>query len=30
MKGRSNYLCLHRFEMYRDGVVGRYVGRRDA
>jgi ATP-dependent DNA helicase DinG len=20
MKGRSNYLCLHRFEMYRDGV----------
>jgi ATP-dependent DNA helicase DinG len=22
MKGRSNYLCLHRFEMYRDGVQG--------
>ena len=22
MKGRSNYLCLHRFEMYRDGVEG--------
>ena len=22
MKGRSNYLCLHRFEMYRDGVTG--------
>ncbi len=22
MKGRSNYLCLHRFEMYRDGVDG--------
>jgi ATP-dependent DNA helicase DinG len=22
MKGRSNYLCLHRFEMYRDGVSG--------
>ena len=22
MKGRSNYLCLHRFEMYRDGVGG--------
>jgi len=22
MKGRSNYLCLHRFETYRDGVEG--------
>ncbi len=22
MKGRSNYLCLHRFEMYRDGISG--------
>ncbi len=22
MKGRSNYLCLHRFEQYRDGVAG--------
>ncbi len=22
MKGRSNYLCLHRFEMYRDGIEG--------
>jgi len=22
MKGRSNYLCLHRFEIYRDGVDG--------
>lgn len=22
MKGRSNYLCLHRFELYRDGVSG--------
>ena len=22
MKGRSNYLCLHRFELYRDGVQG--------
>ena len=22
MKGRSNYLCLHRLEMYRDGVEG--------
>jgi len=22
MKGRANYLCLHRFEMYRDGVSG--------
>jgi ATP-dependent DNA helicase DinG len=22
MKGRSNYLCLHRFEMYRDGIGG--------
>jgi ATP-dependent DNA helicase DinG len=22
MKGRSNYLCLHRFETYRDGVQG--------
>jgi ATP-dependent DNA helicase DinG len=22
MKGRSNYLCLHRWEMYRDGVNG--------
>jgi ATP-dependent DNA helicase DinG len=22
MKGRSNYLCLHRFESYRDGVDG--------
>lgn len=22
MKGRSNYLCLHRFEQYRDGVDG--------
>jgi ATP-dependent DNA helicase DinG len=22
MKGRSNYLCLHRFELYRDGVTG--------
>ncbi len=22
MKGRSNYLCLHRFELYRDGVGG--------
>ena len=22
MKGRSNYLCLHRFEVYRDGVEG--------
>src|ERR671930_281666 len=22
MKGRSNYLCLHRFESYRDGVHG--------
>ncbi len=22
MKGRSNYLCLHRFELYRDGVDG--------
>jgi ATP-dependent DNA helicase DinG len=22
MKGRSNYLCLHRFETYRDGVNG--------
>ena len=22
MKGRSNYLCLHRFESYRDGVEG--------
>ncbi len=21
MKGRSNYLCLHRFEIYRDGVA---------
>ncbi len=23
MKGRSNYLCLHRWEMYRDGVEGK-------
>ena len=23
MKGRSNYLCLHRWESYRDGVEGR-------
>jgi ATP-dependent DNA helicase DinG len=22
MKGRSNYLCLHRFETYRDGIDG--------
>jgi ATP-dependent DNA helicase DinG len=22
MKGRSNYLCLHRFELYRDGIEG--------
>src|SRR5688572_24353855 len=22
MKGRSNYLCLHRWEAYRDGVEG--------
>jgi ATP-dependent DNA helicase DinG len=22
MKGRSNYLCRHRFEIYRDGVAG--------
>jgi ATP-dependent DNA helicase DinG len=22
MKGRSNYLCLHRWEMYRDGIDG--------
>jgi ATP-dependent DNA helicase DinG len=22
MKGRSNYLCLHRFEIYKDGVEG--------
>jgi len=22
MKGRSNYLCLHRWEMYKDGVEG--------
>src|SRR5688572_1624154 len=22
MKGRSNYLCLHRWELYRDGVEG--------
>src|SRR4029079_72 len=22
MKGRSNYLCRHRFETYRDGVEG--------
>jgi len=22
MKGRSNYLCLHRWEMYRDGIEG--------
>jgi ATP-dependent DNA helicase DinG len=22
MKGRSNYLCLHRWEIYRDGVEG--------
>src|SRR5206468_3468517 len=22
MKGRSNYLCLHRFENYQDGVEG--------
>ena len=22
MKGRSNYLCLHRFETYRDGIEG--------
>jgi ATP-dependent DNA helicase DinG len=22
MKGRSNYLCLHRFEMYRDSIEG--------
>src|SRR5688500_10136298 len=22
MKGRSNYLCLHRWEMYREGVEG--------
>src|SRR5690242_21596668 len=22
MKGRSNYLCLHRWEMYRDGDDG--------
>ena len=22
MKGRSNYLCLHRWETYRDGVAG--------
>ena len=22
MKGRSNYLCLHRFDIYRDGVEG--------
>ena len=22
MKGRSNYLCLHRFEIYKDGVQG--------
>jgi len=26
MKGRSNYLCLHRFEMYRDGVSGGVTG----
>jgi ATP-dependent DNA helicase DinG len=22
MKGRSNYLCLHRFEIYKDGIEG--------
>src|SRR5262245_39431753 len=22
MKGRSNYLCRHRYELYRDGVDG--------
>ena len=22
MKGRSNYLCLHRFEMYRESIEG--------
>src|SRR5687768_9840631 len=22
MKGRGNYLCLHRWELYRDGVLG--------
>jgi ATP-dependent DNA helicase DinG len=22
MKGRSNYLCLHKWEMYRDGIEG--------
>jgi ATP-dependent DNA helicase DinG len=22
MKGRSNYLCLHRFEIYKDGIDG--------
>src|SRR5262245_8904815 len=23
MKGRTNYLCLHRWELYRDGVEGK-------
>jgi ATP-dependent DNA helicase DinG len=26
MKGRSNYLCLHRFELYRDAVGGAMDG----
>ena len=28
MKGRSNYLCLHRWEIYRDGVEGDTSSRR--
>ena len=30
MKGRGNYLCLHRFEAYRDGTGSSSFGRVDA
>ncbi len=30
MKGRGNYLCLHRFEAYRDGTAQAGFGRVDA
>jgi ATP-dependent DNA helicase DinG len=30
MKGRGNYLCLHRFEAYRDGTSSSSFGRVDA
>ena len=29
MKGRSNYLCRHRWEIYRDGVNGQLIDTRD-